>query len=83
MTTKLTLSVEKGVVEKAKRYAKQHHKSLSHIVTKYLDYLTRDVEPFVDIDAEVSELADEIPIEEFPAVDDLRYQYLKDKYLNA
>ena len=83
MRIRLTLSVEKGIVERAKRYAKKHHKSLSHIVTKYLDYLTRDVAPVVDIDTEVSDLADEIPMEEFPEVDELRYQYLKDKYLNA
>ena len=40
MTTKLTLSVDKRVVQRAKRYARNRKKSLSEIVTTYLDYIS-------------------------------------------
>jgi formiminotetrahydrofolate cyclodeaminase len=43
MTTKLTLTVEKAVIEKAKSYAKRTGRSLSELVEKYLDSIT-DVE---------------------------------------
>jgi hypothetical protein len=37
MNTKLTLTIEKNVIEKAKRYAKQNSRSLSDIIEKYLE----------------------------------------------
>lgn len=40
MNAKLTLSVEKAVIEKAKLYAKQTGKSLSEIIENYLEKLT-------------------------------------------
>lgn len=40
MTTKLTLTVEKAVIEKAKSYAKRTGRSLSELVEKYLDSIT-------------------------------------------
>ena len=39
MTTKLTLTIEKSVIEKAKRYAKGTQRSLSEMVQKYLESL--------------------------------------------
>ena len=36
MNTKLTLSIESQVIEKAKQYAKQQGRSLSNIVEEYL-----------------------------------------------
>ncbi|ANH01658.1 DUF6364 family protein [Leptospira borgpetersenii] len=33
MITKLTLSIEKTVMEKAKKYAQKRHKSLSNIIS--------------------------------------------------
>jgi formiminotetrahydrofolate cyclodeaminase len=42
MTTKLTLTVEKSVIEKAKSYAKQTGRSLSNIIEKYLESITLD-----------------------------------------
>jgi len=42
MTTKLTLSVEKAVIEKAKSYAKKTGRSLSDLIEKYLESLTAD-----------------------------------------
>jgi len=40
MNTKLTLTLEKEVIEKAKQYASQHERSLSEIVENYFKLLT-------------------------------------------
>ncbi len=42
MTTKLTLTVEKSIIERAKLYAKNTGRSLSEIVENYLDNITND-----------------------------------------
>jgi hypothetical protein len=83
MTTKLTLSVDKVIIDKAKRYAEEHNRSLSEIVAKYLDYLTGETESAADIDPEVLDLSDEIPVEQLREVDDAKYRYLRDKYLHG
>lgn len=40
MDTKLTLKLEKNVIEKAEKYAESHNRSLSRIVESYLKSLT-------------------------------------------
>jgi hypothetical protein len=40
MTTKLTLSLKKSVIEKAKLYAKGNNQSLSQIIESYLERIT-------------------------------------------
>ncbi len=42
MTTKLTLTVEKDVIEKAKSYAKSTGRSLSDIIENYLESLIEE-----------------------------------------
>lgn len=42
MTTKLTLTVEEGVIKKAKLYARQTGRSLSELIETYLETLTED-----------------------------------------
>ena len=42
MTTKLTLTVEEGVIKKAKLYAKQTGRSLSELIETYLETLTEE-----------------------------------------
>lgn len=42
MTSKLTLTVEKSVIEKAKSYAKKTGRSLSELIEKYLDTITSE-----------------------------------------
>jgi hypothetical protein len=42
MNTKLTLTIEKTVIEKAKKYAKEKDNSLSDIVENYLKAITRE-----------------------------------------
>jgi formiminotetrahydrofolate cyclodeaminase len=41
MSTKLTLTVEKSVIEKAKSYAKKTDRSLSEIIESYLEMLVK------------------------------------------
>ncbi len=40
MGTKLTLSLKKSVIEKAKKYAKGNNQSLSQIIESYLEKIT-------------------------------------------
>jgi formiminotetrahydrofolate cyclodeaminase len=42
MTTKLTLTVEKTIIEKAKIYAKQTGRSLSELIENYLETVIQD-----------------------------------------
>ena len=42
MSTKLTLTIEKEVIEKAKQYAKGKNRSLSDIIENYLKILTTE-----------------------------------------
>jgi hypothetical protein len=42
MTTKLTLTVEKAVIKRAKSYAKVSGKSLSEHIEQYLETLTQE-----------------------------------------
>lgn len=40
MNTKLTLKLDKAIIERAKQYAKSHHTSVSKMVEDYLHMLT-------------------------------------------
>jgi formiminotetrahydrofolate cyclodeaminase len=42
MTSKLTLTVEKSIIERAKLYAKNTGRSLSEIIENYLETITQD-----------------------------------------
>jgi predicted CopG family antitoxin len=42
MNTKLTLTIEQSVIEKAKKYAKEKERSLSDLIENYLKALTND-----------------------------------------
>lgn len=44
MSTKLTLTIEKSVIEKAKIYAKQSGRSLSDLIESYLQRLISESE---------------------------------------
>lgn len=43
MNTKLTLTIDHAIIEKAKVYAKQKESSLSNLIENYLKALTQDV----------------------------------------
>lgn len=42
MTTKLTLTVEKSIIERAKLYAKNTGRSLSELIENYLETITQE-----------------------------------------
>lgn len=42
MTTKLTLTIEKSIIERAKIYAKNTGRSLSELIENYLETITED-----------------------------------------
>jgi hypothetical protein len=44
MSTRLTLNLEKTVLEKAKLYAKQKGRSLSDLIENYLESITKEQE---------------------------------------
>jgi formiminotetrahydrofolate cyclodeaminase len=44
MTTKLTLTVERAIIERAKSYAKNTGRSLSELVESYLDTVTKETQ---------------------------------------
>jgi hypothetical protein len=44
MNTKLTLTIERSIIDKAKRYARKRDRSLSDLVESYLRALTNEKE---------------------------------------
>ena len=42
MNTKLTLTIEQSVIEKAKKYAKSKERSLSDLIENYLKAITKE-----------------------------------------
>jgi hypothetical protein len=61
MPVKLTLSVEKNVIERAKRFSRRQHKSLSKLVEGYLRELTGEPSGREDISPKVAALSGVIP----------------------
>lgn len=44
MNTKLTLTIEQSIIEKAKKYARERERSLSDLIATYLNALTNESE---------------------------------------
>jgi hypothetical protein len=42
MNTKLTLTIEREIIERAKKYAKEKNRSLSDLIENYLKILTKE-----------------------------------------
>ena len=50
MNTKLTLTIEASIIEKAKAYARKKGRSLSDIIENYLNVITKEQEePVIEI----------------------------------
>lgn len=45
MNTKLTLTIEQSIIEKAKKYASGKGRSLSDIIENYLKIITKEEQP--------------------------------------
>lgn len=81
MNTKLTLTIESGVIEKAKEYAASRGRSLSDIIENYLKLVTGDAAGEEDVTPLVQSLkgAFRLP-DDFNEKDELR-DALSRKYL--
>ncbi|MGY6522461.1 MAG: DUF6364 family protein [Mongoliitalea sp.] len=63
MSTKLTLTIDKSVIESAKSYAKDQGKSLSQVIENYLKTLTDDSQS-KEVSANVKKLIGTIKLPE-------------------
>ena len=54
MDTKLTLKLDKAVIDKAKKYASSHNRSLSRMIESYLKSLVEKENYYQDNDIEIS-----------------------------
>ncbi|MES2446941.1 MAG: DUF6364 family protein [Bacteroidota bacterium] len=80
MTAKLTLTVEKTTIEKAKHYAKNTGRSLSELVEKYLETIT-DVKEEKAISPKLKKIFGAVTLpDDFDEEKELR-SYLENKHL--
>ena len=79
MTTKLTLTVEKSVIEKAKKYAKGTQRSLSEMVQKYLESLVEESDKS-ELSLKIKKLAGSLKLPENFDYDKALDDYYKEKY---
>ncbi|HTG66899.1 MAG TPA: DUF6364 family protein [Flavobacterium sp.] len=80
MNTKLTLSLEKEVIEQAKSYAKKTGRSLSEIVESYFKNLTEKTEKEDEIDPKIKKLIGIITLPDDFDENKARDEYYKEKY---
>lgn len=87
MSSKLTLSIEQGVIVSAKEYASSQGRSLSKIVEEYLKSLTSiekvevAKEPQASFHPLIEELAGSVKFPEGKTDEELLSEALKKKYL--
>lgn len=87
MNTKLTLSLEKEVIEQAKIYAKGTGRSLSEMVESYFKSLSNpkrkseeEDDPYKDVDPSIRKLIGRIKLPDDFDVKKARDEYYKEKY---
>lgn len=81
MNTKLTLSVEKSIIDSAKLYAKKTGKSLSEIIQNYLEKLTLDEEVDNNLSSKLSKIVGSVELpKDFNEKEELR-KYMENKHL--
>ncbi|MEK6477516.1 DUF6364 family protein [Catalinimonas sp. 4WD22] len=64
MNTKLTLKLDKAIIERAKQYAKSHHTSVSKMVEDYLHMLTAEDRSSIEVTPLVESLTGIIDTQE-------------------
>jgi hypothetical protein len=79
MATKVTLYMDEGLLAKAKLYSKRRGKSLSRIVSDYLELTTEPQQSALHVSDRVKALRGILP--ESAADEDVRLEYLTEKYL--
>lgn len=80
MNTKLTLNVDKSIIENAKEYAKINRISLSQLVENYLSSLTKKEERKNEVSPLVESLTGVIPSQYDAQSKKDYYEYLNKKY---
>lgn len=80
MNTKLTLSLEKTVIEKAKSYAKETGRSLSDLVENYFENLTSKSKNEENIHPKVKKLIGRIKLPDDFDEEKVKEEYFREKY---
>ncbi|MFD0797799.1 DUF6364 family protein [Maribacter chungangensis] len=80
MDKKLTLSLDKSIIESAKNYAKSNNISLSKLIESYLTTLTKRQRSSTEITPLVESLSGVINLDEDFDVKDDYTDYLIEKY---
>ena len=80
MNTKLTLTIEKSTIEKAKLFAKETGRSLSDIIEKYLEKITANEHQALR-STKISALKGSVKIPTDLNTDDELRSYLENKHL--
>ena len=81
MTTKLTLTIEEKVIEKAKSYAKQTGRSLSELVENYLRTLTAENKDMQQVSPQLKKIIGAVKLpDDFDEEKELR-TYFEKKHL--
>ena len=80
MDKKLTLSLDKSIIDSAKKYAKSNNISLSKLIESYLTVLTKQKINSTDITPLVESLSGVISLDKDVDVKDAYADYLIKKY---
>ncbi len=80
MNTKLTIKLDKEVIERAKRFARDQHTTLSRLIENYLVNLTRDNDEPVRVSPLVKSLSGIIDLPPSAVVRKTCRDHLRRKY---
>ena len=80
MDKKLTLSLDKSIIESAKNYAKSNNISLSKLIESYLTTLTKQKRNSTEITPLVESLSGVINLDDDFDAKDVYTDYLVEKY---
>ena len=80
MNTKLTLSLDKAVIDKAKSYAKNTGRSLSELVESYFENLTSKSHAEEDIHPKVKKLIGRITLPPDFDEEKVKEEHYREKY---
>lgn len=80
MTTKLTLTIEKSLIEKMKIYAKGTQRSVSEMVTKYFESVVEEKIDKDELSPRVKKLAGSLKLPKDFDYDKALDDYYKEKY---
>jgi hypothetical protein len=80
MQAKLTLSIDSDIIEQAKEYSRQQHKSLSRVVENYLKLVARKETPTGEISPIVASLMGVVTMDVKDRGREEITAYLEEKY---